>query len=76
MNEVKQGLKSSEFWAMLGGVGVIVWQFAQANCSVDQTKLFGLVVLVGAYIAGRSYVKGKTAAQTQTITPVTKTVSK
>ncbi len=32
----------------------------QQNCAFTQDKIIGLVVIVGGYIASRTYLKGKT----------------
>lgn len=63
MDPNKAGFKTSEFWVAIAGIGAIVWKFAQDNCTVDSGKLIALVILIGGYIAGRSWIKARALAE-------------
>lgn len=59
MKNLKQGVKSSEFYVALAGVVALVWQQVQVRCQFDQTFVIATAGVVISYIAGRSYLKGK-----------------
>lgn len=56
---MKPGIKTTEFYACLSGIGTVLLGFINQNCSLDDTKLLGLFGLIATYIVGRSYLKAK-----------------
>ena len=66
-----KGIKTSEFWITLTGVGAILWQFLQQNCTMDSSKVFALASLIVAYVASRTVIKGVQTMQSTSTTVAT-----
>ena len=56
---MKPGIKTSEFYVVLVGIGGILYTFIQQNCNFSTDKVMALAGVVIAYVASRSYLKGK-----------------
>ena len=62
------GYKTTEFYAVIAGIGTILVSFVQQNCSFSQDKVIALIFLVGSYVGSRTFLKYKNnqAAPTNT----------
>ncbi len=60
---MKPGIKSSELYVALSGLGVLVWQQIQARCNFDYAFLLSVGGIVITYIIGRSWVKSRASKE-------------
>ena len=72
MNPNKPGVKTSEFYAFLGGLATILIGFAQTRCTFNTSDAMAVAGLVASYVIGRSWVKASAATKNP---PVTQTVN-
>ena len=62
------GYKTTEFYAVLAGIGTLLVSFVQQNCSFSQDKVVALIFLVGSYVGSRTILKYKNNQATPTNT--------
>lgn len=63
------GYKTTEFYAVLTGIGTLLISFVQQNCSFSQDKVVALIFLVGSYVGSRTILKYKNSQTTQSTQP-------
>ena len=56
---MKPGLKTTEFWAFVAGLGTVLYGYFQPKCNLTTQDMVAVAALVVAYIGGRSWVKAK-----------------
>ncbi len=56
---MKSGIKTTEFWAFLAGLGVVLYGYFQPKCNLGIEDAVVVMTLVTGYIGGRSWVKAK-----------------
>lgn len=54
------GIKTTEFWAFLGGLGTVFSGFVQTKCNFSESDILAVAIMVSAYIGGRTWLKAKT----------------
>lgn len=59
MKKLTKGIKTSEFYVAIVGIGTIVWQQVQTRCQFDTPFVLATGAIVASYIVGRTYLKGK-----------------
>ncbi len=62
---VKPGIKSSELYVVLAGMGGILYTFFQSHCSVTQQDILALLIAVlsGGYAFLRTSLKSQAQSQ-------------
>ncbi len=60
---MKSGIKSSELYVALSGLGILLWGQVQARCNFDYAFLLSFGGIVITYVLGRSWVKSRQARQ-------------
>jgi len=55
----KEGLKTSELWVTVIGVGSIIWASVQQQCNLDVMVWLGVAGAIATYVWSRTVLKKK-----------------